>query len=317
MRLLIAAAACAVAAGPAWSDTYPSKLVRIVAPFGAGGGGDTTIRLLAQHLSQAMGHPFIIDNKPGGNGIIGVQEVLRARADGYTLFYGSTTTLAANASLMKKINYDPVKDFAPISRVGVLPFMLVVKSDQPFNSVKDVIAFAKANKGKLSYASANATGQVSGAMFAQMAGLDMLHVPYKASPAGVTDVLNGSVSMMFVDIPPAIGQVSAGKLRVLGVTTARRSALLPQLPSIAEAGLPGYEVFAWTAMCAPAGTNPEIVQRLNGEIAKILAKPEVKEAFAKVGVEVGSSSSAELAAFIKSERERWARLIKMARIEPE
>jgi tripartite-type tricarboxylate transporter receptor subunit TctC len=317
MRLAIAAAACAVASAPAWSDTYPSKPVRIVAPFGAGGGGDTTIRLLAQHLSQAMGQQFIIDNKPGGNGVIGVQEALRGTPDGYTLFYGSTTTLAANASLMKKINYDPVKDFAPITRVGVLPFMLVVKSDQPFNSVQDVIAFAKANKGKLSYASANATGQVSGAMFAQMAGLDMLHVPYKASPAGVTDVLNGSVSMMFVDIPPAIGQVSAGKLRVLGVTTGRRTALLPQVPAMAESGLSGYEVIAWTAMCAPARTDPQIVQRLNGEIVKILAKPEVKEAFAKVGVEVGSSSPDELAAFIKSERERWAGLIKMARIEPE
>lgn len=317
VRALMASVAGGAAVRPAWSQAYPSKAVRIVAPFGAGGGGDTTIRLLAQQLGQVMGQQFIIDNKPGGNGVIGVQEALRAPADGYTLFYGSTTTLAANASLMKKMSYDPVKDFAPITRVGVLPFMLVVRADQPFNSVQDVIAFAKANKGKMTYASANATGQVSGAMFAQMAGLDMLHVPYKASPAGVTDVLNGSVSMMFVDIPPAIGQVSAGKLRVLGVTTARRSALLPQLPAMAEAGLPGYEVFAWTAMCAPAGTHPEIVQRLNGEIARILAKPEVKEAFAKVGVEVGSSSSAELAAFIQSERERWARLISMARIEPE
>ena len=218
---------------------------------------------------------------------------------------------------MKKINYDPVNDFAPITRVGVLPFMLVVRSDQPFNSVKDVIDFGKANPGKLSYASANATGQVSGAMFAEMAGLSMLHVPYKASPAGITDVLNGSVSMMFVDIPPAIGQVNAGKLRVLGVTTARRTALLPQVPSIAESGLSAYEVFAWTAMCAPAGTNPEHVKLLNAEIVKVLVKPDVKEAFANVGVEVASSSPEELAAFVKSERERWARLIKMARIEPE
>jgi tripartite-type tricarboxylate transporter receptor subunit TctC len=312
----MAAAGCGAVARPAWSQAYPSKPVHIVAPFGAGGGGDTTIRLLGQQLSQAMGQSFIIDNKPGGNGVIGVQEALRGAPDGYTLFYGSTTTLAANASLMKKINYDPVKDFAPITRVGVLPFMLVINSSQPFGSVKEFIAFVKANPGKLSYASANATGQVSGAMFAQLAGLDMLHVPYKASPAGVTDVLNGNVSMMFVDIPPAIGQVNAGKLRVLGVTTARRTALLPQVPSIAEA-LPGYEVYAWTAMCAPAGTNPEVIRRLHAEIAKILAKPDVKEAFASVGVEVGSSTPEELGAFIRSERERWANLIKMARIEPE
>ena len=314
---LIAAAAYGAVARPASSQAYPAKPVRIVAPFGAGGGGDTTIRLLGQQLSQAMGQSFVIDNKPGGNGVIGVQEALRGAADGYTLFYGSTTTLAANASLMTKINYDPVKDFAPITRVGVLPFMLVVNASRPINSVKELIAFVKANPGKLSHASANATGQVSGAMFAQMAGLDMLHVPYKASPAGVTDVLNGNVTMMFVDIPPAIGQVNAGKLRVLGVTTARRSALLPQVPAISEAGLSGYGVFAWTAMCAPARTGAEIIKRLHDEIAKILAKPDVKEAFANVGVEVGSSTPEELAAFIKSERERWAQLIKMARIEPE
>ena len=314
---LIGAAACGTATGPVWSQAYPSKPVRIVAPFGAGGGGDTTIRLLAAQLGQATGQQFIVDNKPGGNGVIGVQEALRGTPDGYTLFYGSTTTLAANASLMKKISYDPVKDFAPITRVGVLPFMLVIKADLPYTSTKELIAFAKANQGKLSYASANATGQVSGAMFAQMAGLDMLHVPYKASPAGVTDVLNGNVSMMFVDIPPAIGQVQAGKLRVLGVTTARRTALLPQVPALAEAGLPGYEVYAWTAMCAPAGTNPEYIKLLNAEFVKVIAKPDVKEAFAKVGVEVASSSPEELAAFIKSERERWAKLIKMARIEPE
>jgi tripartite-type tricarboxylate transporter receptor subunit TctC len=145
----------------------------------------------------------------------------------------------------------------------------------------------------------------------------MLHVPYKASPAGVTDVLNGNVSMMFVDIPPAIGQVHAGKLRVLGVTTARRTPLLPEVPAIAEAGLPGYEVFAWTAMCAPAGTNLEYIKLLNAEFVKVIARPDIKDAFAKVGVEVASSSPEELAAFIKSERERWAKLIKMARIEPE
>lgn len=312
----IAAALCGAVTGPAWSQAYPSKPVRIVAPFGAGGGGDTTIRLLAQQLSQAMGQSFIVDNKAGGNGVIGVQEVLRGAPDGYTLFYGSTTTLAANASLMKKINYDPVKDFAPITRVGVLPFLLLVNSSQPFGSVKELIAFGKANPRKLSYASSAATGQVSGAMFAQMAGLEMLHIPYKASVGGVTDVLNGNLSMIFVDIPPAIGQVNAGKLRVLGVTTARRTALLPQVPSLAEA-LPGYEVFAWTAMCAPAGTPAEVIKRLHAEFAKALANPEVKEAFARVGVEAGSSTPEELAAFIKSERDKWAKLIKMARIEPE
>lgn len=311
---LIAAAAYA---GAAWSQAYPTKPVRIVAPFGAGGGGDTTIRLLAQQLSQAMGQPFIVDNRPGANGVIGVQEALRGAADGYTLFYGSTTTLAANASLLKKIPYDPVKDFTPISRVGILPFMLVVEASRPERSVQELITQAKQTPGKLTYASANATGQVSGALFAEKAKLEILHIPYKASPAGVTDVLNGTVSFMFVDIPPAIGQVNAGKLRVLGVTSARRSALLPDVPSMAESGLPGYEVLAWTALCAPAGTSPQIVKQLHAEVAKLLAKPEMKEAFAKVGVEISTSTPEELAAFIKSERNRWAEFIKVARIDPE
>ena len=230
----LAAAAAYGSAGTVRAQAYPTKPVRIIAPFGAGGGGDTTIRMLAQQLGQSLGQQFVVENKPGGNGVIGVQEALRGGADGYTLFYGSTTTLAANATLLKKMSYDPVKDFAPISRVGVLPFMLVVRADQPFQSVKDVIDHAKANPGKLSYASANATGQVSGASFCQLAGIDMLHVPYKATTAGVTDVLNGNVTMIFVDIPPAIGQVMAGKFRVLGVTTAKRTPLLPQVPAISE-----------------------------------------------------------------------------------
>ena len=301
----------------AWSQAYPSRPVRIVAPFGAGGGGDTTIRLLAQQLSLAMGNQFVVDNRPGANGVIGVQEVLRSPADGYTLFYGSTTTLAANSSLLKKTGYDPVRDFAPVTRVGVLPFLLVALANRPFTSMKELIAYAKANPGKLTYASANATGQVSSALFAQMAGLDLLHVPYKASPTALTDVLNGTVSMMFVDIPPAIGHVNAGKLRAFGVTTAQRSSLLPGIPSIAEGGLPGYEVFAWTAICAPAGTPPEIVRRLHDEIAKILAKADIRDAFARVGVEVQASTPEQLAAFIGSERDRWSRLIRMAHIEAE
>jgi tripartite-type tricarboxylate transporter receptor subunit TctC len=300
-----------------WSQAYPARPVRIIAPFGAGGGGDTTIRLLAQQLGAAMNQQFVVDNRPGGNGVIGVQEALRGGGDGYTLFYGSTTTLAANPSLLKKTGYDPVRDFAPISRVGVLPFMLVSNPGQPFTNMKELIAYARAHPGKLAYASANAAGQVSSALFAQMAGLDILAVSYKTSTNALTDTLAGTVSLMFTDIPPSLGHVRAGKLRAFGVTTAQRTALLPDLPSIAEAGLPGYEMFAWTALCAPAGTPPEIVRRINAELVKILAKPDVKESFARVGVEVESSTPEQLAQFVIAERERWSKLIRMARIEPE
>ena len=301
----------------AWAQNYPSQSVRIVAPFGAGGGGDTTIRLLGIHLSQALGQAVVVDNRPGANGVIGAQEARGAVPDGHTLFYGSTTTLAANASLMKKLPYDAVKDFTPVSRVGTLPFILVVHPGLPVNTVAELIAYARANPDTVSYASANAAGQVSGAIFARMAGIRLLNVPYKASPAALVDVLSGRVSMMFVDIPPAIAHVNAGKLRVLGVTTATRSALLPQVPAIAEAGLPGYELIGWTALAVPAGTRPDIVARLHAEVVKLLAKPEVKDAFARVGVETGSSTPEALASFIVAEREKWAQMVKLAGIEPE
>jgi tripartite-type tricarboxylate transporter receptor subunit TctC len=218
---------------------------------------------------------------------------------------------------MKSIPYDPVADFAPISRVGVLPFLLVISSGHSISSVKELIAYAKANPGKLSYASANATGHVAGAMFAQMAGIDMLHVPFKTTANAMTNVLNGEVSIMFMDIPPALGQISAEKLRPLGVTTARRTSLLPQVPSIAEAPLPGFELIAWTALCAPAGTSSQIVNRLNVEIVKVLADPEVKKILAKIGIEAVSSTPEEASAYIRAERERWAQLVRTAGIQPE
>ncbi|MEB0011306.1 tripartite tricarboxylate transporter substrate binding protein [Glaciimonas sp. Gout2] len=300
-----------------WAQPYPANPIRIVAPFGVGGGGDTSLRILGQQLTLELGQPVIIDNRPGANGIIGAQEVLRSPADGYTLFYGSTTTLAANTSLMKTLPYDPLKDFAPITRVGLLPFVLVVTPALPVHSVRELIAYAKAHPGKLSYASANATGQVAGSTFAQMAGIDMLNVPYKTNAAGLTDVMNGTISVMFADVPSALVQVEAGRMRALGVTTAQRSAILPQLPSIAESGLPGYEVVAWTAMCVRAGTNPAIVKQLNAAIIKALDNPELRAKFAKIGIDVALSSPIELSTFIRTEKGKWATLIHAAGIQPE
>ncbi|QRX81132.1 tripartite tricarboxylate transporter substrate binding protein [Glaciimonas sp. PAMC28666] len=299
------------------AQKYPANPIRIVAPFGVGGGGDTSLRILGQQLTLELGQPVIIDNRPGANGIIGAQEALRTAADGYTLFYGSTTTLAANNSLMKTLPYDPSKDFSPITRVGLLPFVLVVTPGLPVHSVRELIAYAKAHPGKLSYASANATGQVAGSTFARMAGVDMLNVPYKTNAAGLTDVMNGTISVMFADVPSALVQVEAGRMRALGVTTARRSAILPQLPSIAESGLPGYEVVAWTAMCVRAGTSPAIVKLLNAAIIKALDSPELRAKFAKIGIDVALSTPAELSTFIQAEKGKWAGLIRAAGIQPE
>lgn len=315
--LLAGLAACCITATSAFAQGYPSQAIRIVAPFGAGGGGDTTIRLLGTHLGQAVGQPVFVENRPGANGVIGAEEVKRAPADGHTLFYGSTTSLAANGSLLRKMPYDPVRDFAPVTRVGTLPFILVVHPSVPATSVAEFIAWAKQNPDKASFASSNLTGRLSGEILARMTGIKLLHVPYKSTTAGLVDVLSGRVPAMVLDLPPVIEHLKAGKLRALGVTTRARTALLPQVPAIAEAGLPGFEVIGWTALAAPAGTNPTTVARLNAEVVKILARPEMIEAFARVGVEVGTSSPEAMGAFMASEIQKWAQMVKAAGIEAE
>ena len=299
------------------AQSWPSKPVTVIVPFPAGGGTDAFARPLSAMLTKQLGRQVIIDNKGGAGGTLGAGLAAHAAPDGYTFFMGAVHHAIAPA-VYPKLDYNLQTDFIPVALVSRVPQVIVINPGKvPVTNLREFVAYAKANPGKLTYASANATGQVSSALFAQMAGLDLLHVPYKASPTALTDVLNGTVSMMFVDIPPAIGHVNAGKLRAFGVTTAQRSSLLPGIPSIAEGGLPGYEVFAWTAICAPAGTPPEIVRRLHDEIAKILAKADIRDAFARVGVEVQASTPEQLAAFIGSERDRWSRLIRMAHIEAE
>lgn len=297
--------------------SFPSKPIRIIAPFGAGGGGDTSLRMLAEHLGREVGQQVIVDNKPGGNGVIGVLEALRAPADGHTLFYGSTTTLAANASLMKDLPYDAEKDFAAIGQVGVIPFMLVTNPELPATSVQELIALAKAAPKPLTFASANRTGEVNGATFGRMAGIDLLNVPYKASTAALTDLIGGRVSMMFVDLAPGLPQVQAKRIRALAITTAGRSPLLPDLPTLDESGLKDFEIVGWTALAAPAGTPPAVIERLNSAINKILTNNELHAQFEKTGVGVMTRTSAETAAFISEEIQKWRELIRAAGISPE
>ncbi len=301
-------------ASTAQEPTYPAKSIRIVAPFGAGGGGDTSLRLLATALSRAVGQAVVVENKPGGNGVIGATEVLRSPADGYTLFYGSTTTLAANASLMKQLPYQPGRDFAPITQVGVFPFLLAVNPSVPANSLAQLIALAKTKP--LNFASASHAGLVAGSSFARMAGVEMQHVPYKTAAAALTDLIGGQVSMMFMDVAIGLPMAKAGKIRVLGVTTAARTPLLPDVPAISEA-LPQYEVVAWTAMAAPAGTPPQIVRRLNTELINLLGQPDLRAEFAKLGLDIRTRSPEQTAAFLAAETEAWARYVKAAGIAPE
>ena len=303
-------------AATAQDAAFPSRPIRIVAPFGAGGGGDTSLRMLGTHLAKALGQPVVVDNKPGANGVIGAQEALRSTPDGYTLFYGSTTTLAANVAVMKKLPYDPGKDFVAVTMVSGIPFMLVVHPSLPVTTVAQLVALAKSSRPALSFASANHTGLVAGSAFARLAGVELLHVPYKASPAALTDLVGGQVSMMFVDVAAGLQLVKAGKLRVIGVTAASRSALLPGVPAIAEA-LPGYEIVGWTAMMAPAGTRPEVVRRIHLEVEKILVQPEVRAEFERVGFEPRTATPEETDAFIRAERDKWAQRVKAAGIEPE
>ena len=304
-------------ASPSLAQAYPTRPIRLVTPSPPGGAGDVANRVVAKGLSDELGQPVVIENRVGGNGVIAAQEALRGGNDGYTVFVGSTTTLAANPYLMKSMPYDPTTDFTAVSLIGTLPFVLVVNTALPVKSVKDLVAYAKANPGKVSYASANASSRVTASMLGRMTGIELLHIPYKSAPASLTDVVSGQVTMSFVDIPSSLGLIQTGKLRLLGVSSAKRLALLPDTPTIAEAGIPGYELVAWVAMVVPTGTDPAIVRRLSEATRKVIARPDVREQLAKVGFDAEASTPEALASFMRTERPRWARLIRGAKIDPE
>jgi tripartite-type tricarboxylate transporter receptor subunit TctC len=304
-------------AAPAAADTYPSRGITLILPFAAGSGTDTTTRLIAQQLSTALGQSVVIDNKAGANGMIAANAAARAAPDGYTLFVTTNTTHSANPSLLKSINYDPVKDFTPIARTGNLPFILVVHPDVPAKSVQELIAHAKANPGKLTYASGNSTGIVAGATFAKRAGIELLHVPYKSTPPAMNDVLGGRVSMIFIDLTSGLSHVEAKALRALAVTTKERSALLPDLPSMQEAGVPDFDITSWQGYFGPAKLPKEIVARLNGEIRKVIANPDVKAKLAALGFDAFSGPPEELGKFVDEQLANWSRMVKDAGIEPQ
>ena len=320
MLLGVLRAACVLmlglaAASPAPAETYPNRNITLVLPFAAGSGTDTTTRLISQHLSQALGVGIVIENKAGANGMIAATYVARAAPDGYTLLVTTNTTHSANPYLLTSLTYDPVKDFTPIARTGDLPFMLVVHPELPAKTVGELVAYAKANPGKLSYASGSSSAIVSGATFAHNAGLDLLHVPYKSSPPALNDVMGGRVSMMFVDILTGLPLVNGGALRSLAVTTKDRSPLVPQLPSMQEAGVPDFDITSWQGYFGPAGMPKEIVKRLNAEIRKIVEKPEMKAQLATLGMDAFSGTPQELGTFVNEQLVLWERLIRDAGIE--
>jgi len=267
------------------ADSYPSRPIRLVVPFAAGSGTDAVARITAKELGDALGQNVVVDNRPGANGAIAAELVAQAAPDGYTLFMTTNTTHSANPSLMKKLPYDPIKDFTPVARMGNLPFMLVINPKLPVKTVGELIAYAKAHPG-MSYASGNSTGIVSGATLGRMANIDLLHVPYKSTPPAMTDVIAGQVPMMFVDVAAGTANVKAGKTRALAVTTAQRSRLLPDLPPIADTPeLKGFDITSWNGVFAPAKTPQPIVERLNRELSKIASSKEVAPKFEALGFE--------------------------------
>ena len=312
----VAAGAALMLTTSALAQGYPSRPVRIIVPFAAGSATDTVARIMGQHLAEALGQSFVIDNRAGANGAIGAELAARATPDGYTLFMSTNTPSAANPSLMKKINYDPVRDFAPITRIGNIPFVLVVNPSVPAKSIKELIELAKAQPGKLTFGSGSAGSMLPGFMLEQMAQIQLTHVPYKSIPPALTDAIGGQITMVFADLTTGTPQIKAGKVRALGVTSQKRAALLADVPAIAET-VRGFELIAWFALFTNAGAPADIVQRLHAESAKILTRADVKERFAGIGIEVSPTTPAELSVYVKNEIAKWAKLVKAAGIQPE
>ena len=304
--------ALATLATLAHAQAWPSKPIKWVVPFAPGGTTDILARTVGEKLALALGQPVIIENKPGAGGGLGADFTAKAAPDGYTIMGGTISTHAINASLYKNLPYDPVKDFVAITLIARVPNMLVINPAVPAKDVKELIALLKASPNKYSFASSgNGTSQhLSGELFKSMSGTDMQHIPYKGSPPALQDVMGGQVTMTFDNITTAWPLAKAGKLRALAVTTAKRSSIAPDVPTLAESGLPGFEVGSWQGVFAPAGTPPEIVKRLNAEIVKALNLPDVREKLSGLGAEIVADSPEEFSALVKAEVVKWADVVK-------
>ncbi|MFL6663673.1 MAG: tripartite tricarboxylate transporter substrate binding protein, partial [Rhizobacter sp.] len=322
LHLLALAAWCAASGLPhaAWAQAagaWPNRPVRIVVPFTPGGTTDILARALAPELSRAFGQQFIVDNKPGAGGNLGAAEVAKSAPDGYTLLMGTVGTHGINQSLYPKLPYDPIKDFAPITLVAGVPNVLVMNPAKAqalhIDSVPDLIRYAKANPGKLNMASSgNGTSiHLSGELFKTMTGTFMVHFPYKGSGPALLDLIGGTMDLMFDNLPSALPQIKGGKLKALAVTSAQRSAVLPDLPTIAEAGpLPGFDASSWFGLLAPAGTPVDIVNRVQQETAKALATPALKERLQSQGAIPSGMTPAQFAAYIAAETKKWSQVVK-------
>jgi tripartite-type tricarboxylate transporter receptor subunit TctC len=315
-RLLgaIAAAAFSLASAHAAADVWPSKPLKLVVPFTAGGSTDTVARIVAEKLTTRLGQPVIVDNRAGAGGAIGSDFVAKSPADGYTMLVGTSSTMAIAPYVYTKLAYNPTRDFAPVSLLGTADIIIVVNSQVPVRTVKELLDYAKANPGKLTFASGG-NGSIShllGEYFKSMAHVDMLHVPYKGDAQMVTDLLGGQVNMAFGTAVAFLPHVKSGKVVALAVTNPKRSTTQTQLPTVSEAGVPGYEAVQWFGIALPAGTPHEIVQRLNGEILAILAMPDVRARFSELGFDVVGDKPEEFAAFLRAENAKWKKIAEIS-----
>ncbi len=297
------------------AQAWPSKPIRYIVPYPPGAFNDTLARIMSSELPKALGQPVLVENRPGGNTIIGTEAAVKSPPDGYTLF-GAALPFSVIQSLYK-LSFDVTKDFVPITLAGTTPNLLVANPNVPVNSVKELIAAAKAKPGGFNYASTGngSSNHLSFELFKSMTGTDITHVPYKGSAPAVTDMLGGQIQLMFDNTPNVLPHVKAGKLKAIAVSSKKRSSLAPEVPTVDESGVPGYDVTVWFGILAPAGTPKEIVTRLNTEMVKIMRSPEITDRFNKAGVDVVASSSEEFSVFLKSEVARWAKVVQDANIK--
>ena len=310
----LAVACLAATISPAFAQTpaYPAKPVRLIVPFPPGGSLDIAGRLIAQKLTEIWGQTVVVENKPGAGGNIGADYVAKSPPDGYTILLGALSTHAVNPSLYKSMPYDAVKDFAPITLIAITPNVLVVNASLPVNSAKEFIAYAKANPGKLNFGSGSngSAGHLAGELFKVETGSDAVHVPFKGGAPATQALMAGDTQFMFDNLANAMPQVKAGKLRALAVTTAERSKLAPELPTMAEAGLQGFDISTWFGLFAPAGTPGDVIAKWNAEVAKILNSPDMREKLVAQGAEPAPTTPEQFAAFVKSEIVKYAKIVK-------
>lgn len=312
LRCFALGAVLSIAAAGVWAQKYPERVVRVVVPSAAGGSPDVLTRLLMAEMSKSLGQQFVVDNKPGASGQIGMREVAGAAPDGYTIGYANVVTLAINRSLVPKLNYDPENDFVPVALVAFTQNALVVNPSLPVKSVKELIDYAKQRPGKLNVASAGngTTSHLGGELFKSMSGTFMVHIPYRGSPNAITDLIGGQAQVMFDNLASIGPFISSGKVRALAVSGQTRSPLFPDLPTIAESGLPGYQTVAWGGFVVPARTPAAVVRTLNTELNRILGLPEIKQKLAAIGFEPYIGSPEDLAALARKEAPMWADVVK-------